>query len=267
VLVAIAMDAVIGRASAQWARTVNALARNPAPHSFANPCSSSDDEAHGHDEPASQRELVRKDRVEMSNSCAPTTWRSMRLANVRRAILIVGAVVVALLLLMGISGYFVFTNASADRLQRADAIVVLGGEHDGREDYAIGLARDGWAPTVVLSNPYPATDPVMQRVCTGTGGGVEVLCERPFSVTTRGEAEMIHRLAAERSWSKIIVVTWRYHMPRARLIFRQCFSRDLNAVVMQSVPRQYDFSVAHWEFVYAYQYFALAKAFVQGDCD
>jgi uncharacterized SAM-binding protein YcdF (DUF218 family) len=191
----------------------------------------------------------------------------MRLANVRRALLIAGAVVVALLLLIGISGYFVFTNASADALHRADAIVVLAGEHDGREDYAIGLARDGWAPTVVLSNPYPADDAVMQRVCAARGGGVEVLCEHPSPVTTRGEAEMMHRLAAERSWKKIIVVTWRYHMPRARWIFRQCFSRDPNAVVMQAVPRQYDFSVPHWEFVYAYQEFAFAKAFVQGDCD
>jgi uncharacterized SAM-binding protein YcdF (DUF218 family) len=191
----------------------------------------------------------------------------MRLANVRRAILVTLAVVVALLLLIGISGYFLFTNASADGLQRADAIVVLGGEHDGREDYGISLARDGWAPTVVLSNPYPADDSVMKRVCASPGGGIEVLCERPDPVTTRGEAEVMQRLAAERSWHKIIVVTWRYHMPRARWIFQQCFSRDPNAVVMVDVPRRYDFSVPHWEFVYAYQDIGFAKAFIQGDCD
>jgi hypothetical protein len=261
------MDAVIGRASAQWARTVNALARNPAPHSFASPRSSIDDEPLGHDNRPPSVSWFGGIRVQISNPRTPTTWRSMRLANVRRAILIVGAVVVALLLLMGISGYFMYTNASADGLQRANAIVVLGGEHDGREDYAIDLARDGWAPTVVLSNPYPADDPVMQRVCTGQAGAIEVLCKRPDPVTTRGEAEMIHRLAAERSWRKIVVVTWRYHMPRARSIFGQCFSRDPNAVVMQAVPRQYDFSVGHWEFVYAYQDFAWVKAFIQGDCD
>jgi uncharacterized SAM-binding protein YcdF (DUF218 family) len=181
--------------------------------------------------------------------------------------LVMLAVVVALLLVIGISGYFMFTNASPDGLQRADAIVVLGGEHDGREDYGIGLARDGWASTVVLSNPYPADDTIMKRVCTPPGGGIEVLCERPDPVTTRGEAEFMHRLAAERSWHKIIVVTWRYHMPRAKWIFSQCFSREPNAVVMQAVPRRYDFSVPHWEFVYAYQDFAFAKAFVQGECD
>ena len=194
-------------------------------------------------------------------------WRRMRLANLRRAILVAGAVVVAFLLLMGASGYFIFTEASGDRLQRVDAVVVLGGEHDGREDYGIGLAREGWAPTVVLSNPYPATDSVMQRVCSPSGGGVEVLCVRPSTLTTRGEAEMMRRLATEKSWHKVIVVTWNYHIPRARMVFRQCFSHEPNDVVMQAVPRSYGYSPAKWELIYAYQYFALAKAILQGDCD
>lgn len=261
------MDSAIGRASTQWPRTVNVLACNAEPRPLASWCAPIDDEAHGLDELAVQRVPVRGDRVEISNPGAPTSWRSMKLANVRRAILVTLAVVVALLLVIGVSGYFLFTNAPADPLQKADAIVVLGGEHDGREDYGIALARDGWAPTVVLSNPYPADDAIMKRVCAPQGGGVEVLCERPDPVTTRGEAEIMHRLAAERSWHKVIVVTWRYHMPRARWVFRQCFSQDPNAVVMVDVPRQYDFSLLHWEFVYAYQDFAFAKAFIQGDCD
>ena len=52
-----------------------------------------------------------------------------------------------------------FANAKVDELQRVDAIVVLGGEHDGREDYRLNLARAGWAPTVVMSNPYDTGDP------------------------------------------------------------------------------------------------------------
>jgi len=80
------------------------------------------------------------------------------------------------------------------------------------------------------------------------------------------DAEMVHRLATPRSWSRIIVVTWRYHLPRARIILRQCFSPNADAVVMQAVPRQYDFSLAHWQFIYAYQYAAFAKAEVKGDC-
>lgn len=82
-----------------------------------------------------------------------------------RAVLAVCSVLLAFLLLIGASGFILFTNAPTDPLQRADAVVVLGGEHDGREDYGIALARNGWAPTVLISNPYHSSDPVMRRVC------------------------------------------------------------------------------------------------------
>lgn len=185
--------------------------------------------------------------------------------NLRRAVLVVVSVPLGFVLLISTIGFVLFTNAKDDPLQAADAVVVLGGEHDGREDYGLSLARDGWAPTVVLSDPYPADDPVMRRVC-GPSGYVEVICLRPFPLTTRGEADMVRRLATQRSWDKVIVVSWRYHLPRARLVFRQCFSDDPEAVVMQAVPRRYQFSLVGWELIYAYQYAGLLKAALQGDC-
>lgn len=75
----------------------------------------------------------------------------------RRLLVAIEAIVLVMAIIlvdMGISGYFVFANAKIDQLEHADAIIVLGGEHDGREDYGLQLARDGWASTVVLSNPY-----------------------------------------------------------------------------------------------------------------
>lgn len=184
-----------------------------------------------------------------------------------RAVLAVCSVLLAFLLLIGASGFILFTNAPTDPLQRADAVVVLGGEHDGREDYGIALARNGWAPTVLISNPYHSSDPVMRRVCGESDGAIEIICSQPFPLTTRGEAELVRRLGNQRAWSKIIVVTWKYHVPRARLVFRQCFSPDPSAVVMQAVPRHYDFSPARWESIYAYQYGGFLKAMVLGDCD
>jgi uncharacterized SAM-binding protein YcdF (DUF218 family) len=177
------------------------------------------------------------------------------------------AVLVALLLALSISGYLVFTGATADELQPADAIVVLGGEHDGREDYGLSLAQAGWAKTVVLSNPWNPGDQVMKRVCGTSGGGIEVICRRPDPPTTRGEAAFVRQLAKQRSWTKVIVVSWRYHLPRARLIFRQCFSDAPGATVMVPVPRRYQYSALDWEFVYAYQWGGIAKALVQGNCD
>jgi uncharacterized SAM-binding protein YcdF (DUF218 family) len=170
------------------------------------------------------------------------------------------------MVLIGASGFIIFSHAPIDPLQRVDAIVVLGGEHDGREDYGVSLAREGWAPTVLLSNPYGPGDPVMRRVCSESDQVVEVLCVQPQPLTTRGEAEMTRRLANEHSWKKIIVVSWRYHLPRARFIFDQCFSDQDGAVLMRAVPRRYDESVLSWEFTYMYQYGGLVKAMLQGDC-
>lgn len=177
------------------------------------------------------------------------------------------ALVMAIILVdMGLSGYFVFANAKVDQLEHADAIIVLGGEHDGREDYGLQLAREGWAPTVVLSDPYWDRDPVMKRVCRSPED-VEVICFAPDPSTTRGEAEEMRRLAYERSWRKIIVISWRYHLPRARLVFQQCFSINPDAAVMVDVPRRYRYSLLGWEFIFAYQWAGLAKAAIQGECE
>ncbi|MDX1888565.1 YdcF family protein [Mycolicibacterium sp. 050158] len=165
---------------------------------------------------------------------------------------------------MGVSGFLVFRNAKVDQLERADAIIVLGGEHDGREDFGLSLARAGWARAVVISNPYD-DDPVMRRVCR-PAADIEVICQRPDPLTTRGEAEMMRRLADERHWKRVIVVSWRYHLPRARLVFEQCFSDQASRTLFAAVPRRYQFSWLGWELVYAYQWGGLAKAFAQGEC-
>lgn len=185
------------------------------------------------------------------------------------AVQVVVIVTAVVLVDVWISGYFLFRNAPEDPLQRVDAIVVLGGEHDGREDFGIRLAKEGWAPTVVLSNPYVGRDRVMERACRdvrGAEGPVEVLCPVPSPLTTRGEAIMVHRLAVQRGWAKLIVVSWQHHLPRARLIFQQCFSNEPGATVMRAVPRRYDYSPFIWEFVYVYQWGGLAKAALQGEC-
>jgi hypothetical protein len=68
----------------------------------------------------------------------------------RRAVA-VGAVVVVVLFVVGITGHFLFVGAAEDSLQRADAVVVLGGEHDGREKYGIAPAHEIGPRDVLLS--------------------------------------------------------------------------------------------------------------------
>ncbi len=165
--------------------------------------------------------------------------------------------------IVGIGGYLEFTRASIDPIAKADAIIVLGGEHDGREAYGVALAERGVADTVVLSDPYGPSDKVMQKYCDTETPDYTVLCRKPKPGTTRGEAIFTQELALERGWNHVVVVSWQYHLPRARYIFGQCFGGD---VTMQAVPRAYNFSLVFWEYTYLYQLAGFVKAGVQGDC-
>jgi uncharacterized SAM-binding protein YcdF (DUF218 family) len=185
--------------------------------------------------------------------------RSLR-RTVTRATVVIAAFAAAVVIVNGIAGFVVFSDAADDDPSRVDAIVVLGGEHDGREDYGLALARRGVAPTLLLSNPYRAADYVMRRLCTGRSGPIEVICSRPDPTTTRGEAVMTRRLATQRNWKKILIVTWRYHLPRARLVFGQCLSSDGVSIAAEAVPRRYVLPVWYWEYIYFYQFAGIAKA-------
>jgi uncharacterized SAM-binding protein YcdF (DUF218 family) len=178
----------------------------------------------------------------------------------------VATVAVVLLVDIYVAGIAVFSNAKIDSVQHVDAIVVLSGnEHDGREDYGLRLAREGVASAVVFSDLFPSDDPVMSRVCKPEAA-ITIICAKPSPSTTRGEAMMMRDLAKQHSWKRIIVISWRYHLPRARLVFRQCFSNEPGSIVMLAVPRRYDLSIFQWEFIYAYQFAGFAKAVLQGNC-
>lgn len=184
----------------------------------------------------------------------------------RRLILRSSMFIVILLAVVTASGFLLFNRAPSDPLRSADVIVVLGGEHDGREDYGLQLARQGVAPVLLLSNPYDADDPLVPQMCDRHVAAVEVICRRPDPLTTRGEALFTHQLAEERQWHTFVIVTWRYHLPRARYVFSRCFDDDPHTLVMRAVPREYDYSPLDWEGVYLYQYAGFAKAWIESAC-
>ncbi|OBG26732.1 hypothetical protein A5764_04810 [Mycobacterium sp. 852002-51057_SCH5723018] len=166
----------------------------------------------------------------------------------------------------GIAGYIVFSDAADTAVSRVDAVVVLGGEHDGREGYGLALAQQGLASTVVLSNPYPASDRLMSQVCLRHYDAVNVICSKPDPSTTRGEAIMTRRLAAEHKWNKVLIVTWRYHLPRARLLFHQCLSSLDVSISAKAVPRHYVLPLWYWEYIYLYQFAGIAQALTMDHC-
>lgn len=174
---------------------------------------------------------------------------------------------VAILIGAGLGGYLWLGRIADDPLQHADAVIVLAGAHDGRESYGLEVARQASAGTLVLSDPYPDNDPIMRHACTGHRDSVTILCPDPVPATTRGEARQAHRLAREHHWTRIVVVSWRYHLPRARLIFSQCFSDRPGGLIMRAVPHDGPRSLAEWEYISLYQGFAAIKATVARACD
>ncbi len=188
------------------------------------------------------------------------------MGRARRVLAILAVVGIIAATVAGASGYVLFTRPHSDPLTKADAIIVLGGENDGRLQYGLDLARRGYADTVVLSNSYldkPADLPDFQRACTSGTQTITVICFVPDPFTTRGEAMYTAELAWARHWTHVIVVSWNYHTVRARYVFHQCFDGE---VTMHPVPRAYDFAPWRWALVYAYQYAALMKAVAVG-CD
>nr|WP_232541965.1 YdcF family protein [Nocardia bovistercoris] len=152
----------------------------------------------------------------------------------------------------------VYVRPRVDRPAAADAVLVLGGAHDGREELGLRLARDGFAPRVVFSNPYE-TSARMNRICHG-GYRVEVICFDPAPRTTRGEGMELARMARVRGWRRVIVVTFTPHISRARYVIGKCWDGEL--LFVDPRPR---LSVPRWGYDYVYQSVGYAKAFFE-DC-
>jgi uncharacterized SAM-binding protein YcdF (DUF218 family) len=109
-----------------------------------------------------------------------------------------------------------------DSPRRADAVVVLAGDHL-RLGKALELMTRRVAPTLVISDGLAPGWREANRLCRG-GARFRVLCFRPDPYSTRGEARTVARMAAARGWRSVLVVTSKYHVTRARLLFDRCVS-------------------------------------------
>jgi uncharacterized SAM-binding protein YcdF (DUF218 family) len=107
----------------------------------------------------------------------------------------------------------------------ADAIVVLDGDRPRRVACGVALAAAGWAPTLVVVSceayaPELLAGPVP----------FDVLSFAPEPSTTRGEAAAVARLARERAWTRVLVVTSTYHVTRTRIIFERAVRAEVRLV-------------------------------------
>jgi uncharacterized SAM-binding protein YcdF (DUF218 family) len=134
----------------------------------------------------------------------------------RRIIFLALAALVALFLVLT-AVLFVWPATNAPR--RSDAIVVLGGSGP-RIQKGMALARAGYAPYLVISDP--GNEP-----CHWAVHNVKVICFDPNPSTTQGEARETATLVKKHNWRQIIVISGIPQTTRARILFDRCTYRTL----------------------------------------
>jgi uncharacterized SAM-binding protein YcdF (DUF218 family) len=121
-----------------------------------------------------------------------------------------------------------FVVHHGDKPAHADAVFVLSGSYT-RLPVGLKLVRQGYAPLLVVSRTTPDPKPLEQRACAHRVG-VRVLCVSAEPYSTVGEAELLARLAAQRHWHTVDVVTSEYHVIRARILLKRCYRGALRVV-------------------------------------
>jgi len=129
------------------------------------------------------------------------------------------------------TGYMLVVS---DPLEKADAIIPLGGGDPRRFIVAARLYDDGWAPLVVTTGelvPDYLFETEEQRTLAELGAELVVAKGVPRDkvhvlnkgTSTYDEAFAVKKLCEEKKFSKIIVVTTIFHTRRTRAVYRKAF--------------------------------------------
>jgi uncharacterized SAM-binding protein YcdF (DUF218 family) len=150
------------------------------------------------------------------------------------------AFALAAFLALVVASVLLFILYDDDPVAKADAIVVLAGSKH-RLPVGLRLFERGVAPVLVVSDGLDPRSPRTVRLCRQR---TDVLCPRPDPYSTRGEARLVARLARERGWKSIVVVSSRFHLFRARILFERCYGGELAFVGAPSAWWQRPLAVA-----------------------
>jgi len=129
--------------------------------------------------------------------------------------------IILLILIVYAAGFLVFLAElpSAPEGPRADGIVALTGG-DARLDTAVALLEKGAGKRLLISGVDPDTDKETLRRMSNGGARFNCCADLGYTAEdTRGNAEEAAEWAREHECHSLILVTARYHMPRAQLEF------------------------------------------------
>jgi uncharacterized SAM-binding protein YcdF (DUF218 family) len=134
---------------------------------------------------------------------------------------------------------------------KADALIVLSDDnfYADRAQRAAELLREGKAILIVASGrrlrPNAGIAELMEHDLIERGVPKDKIVRLAHDAdSTKEEAEAVARLAKERKWHGVIVVTSNYHTRRARYIFRKVFPQGIEVYVASA--RDGDFDPQHW---------------------
>jgi uncharacterized SAM-binding protein YcdF (DUF218 family) len=175
----------------------------------------------------------------------------------RRGALIAAPLILILALLLPRAGAWLVV---ADRLEKSDAIVVLGGTMYERPLEAIELLNDGWAPRIYLFReiadwgevellkrgvPYTRSVDVQIDAMVRLGVPRDAIRVLDQANSTAEESTHVLGLVTREKYSRVIVVTSKQHTRRARLVKRRRLDGTGVEVIVR--PSRYDLSpVDRW---------------------
>jgi uncharacterized SAM-binding protein YcdF (DUF218 family) len=138
-----------------------------------------------------------------------------------------------------------------DSLDKADALIVLGDDnfYADRATRGAQLFREGKSPVVVASGrrlrPNAGVAELMEHDLFERGVPKDKIVRFVHDAdSTLEEAQALVKLAKEKKWHSVIVVTSNFHTRRARYIFRHVFPQGIEVRVASA--RDGDFDPEHW---------------------
>lgn len=181
-----------------------------------------------------------------------STMRFLKSTRVR----IVAAVVVVLVVVFCIMTTVLFVYPDLNAPQRSNAIVVLGGHGAPAFDKGVALAKQGYAPNLVLSlQNWQSCQPYQAYLAVNLSK-VHVYCFKPNPQTTQGEGRSIEAFAKKLDWKRVIVVLPTPQASRARLRIGRCYPGQVLEVGF--APQ----GIGQWLRAFAYEWGAMFKALV-----